>query len=705
MKQEILLRRQEKVIVQAGTSMEPLKLQLGILIDVFEKIGYQLSRQLLEVLMTLGKEELEKFYKEMIKTLNKISGNDKKYDPMYRNFPKEVMEKSEIELYINAYVHYVTDGILFPISVKQEQKALKERSTYKVIDIGSEEDFTRIFTNLMKSKTSLSATDLEDLAWFIRNYPVYTDYLPQEIPFKENVALVGKCMMEKSLLPDIEAFRKYFKTATDVLRLITALSEGDLSLANNTRYRSFKRWERRFLLALLEGCNNIEEDMVRYAQRWIRIGERLHPGEYGVQYPRISGAFNKLRNNEKIWTYYGKLTQAMEKKDDARILDLLIQRPGEFARRLDHVLRSSNNPHNVIESFEKVASEVASPVLLQVRQHFKDRKSGSNERIYFPKGNVAKARRIATPLPPLDEIYCKQVEIICTNALIDIYGKKEAMGKVYLSEDYKDYMAPFSQRSASKALNTVTRGSKFDIPVKGNTLRTFVWWKNAEYAGCVDPSVTTYDRTDIDLSLTAYDCDWNYMEHIAYTNLKSDNLHACHSGDVVDAPEGASEFIDINLEQARLKNVRYLVTSLQCYTGQKYCDLPECFMGWMNRKDPELGEVYEPKLVENKIDLASDTPICIPFIIDLQMEKLIWADMMSNAIIGEPINIEHNQGGILLACQSITSLKKPSLYELIELNIMARGERTFEKSEANIIFDKKDGIKPSQIELFMAEYL
>ena len=76
--------------------------------------------------------------------------------------------------------------------------------------------------------------------------------------------------------------QRFCRTATDVLRLITAMSDGDVSLAENTKFRSLKRRERRVLMALLESCGNIEEDMLRYKGRWIRIGERLHPADFSA---------------------------------------------------------------------------------------------------------------------------------------------------------------------------------------------------------------------------------------------------------------------------------------------------------------------------------------------------------------------------------------------------------------------------------------
>ena len=49
------------------------------------------------------------------------------------------------------------------------------------------------------------------------------------------------------------------------------------------------------------------------------------------------------------------------------------------------------------------------------------------------------------------------------------------------------------------------------------------------------------------LSAVLYDAEWRYREHISYTNLRSESYRACHSGDITSAPEGACEFIDIDI--------------------------------------------------------------------------------------------------------------------------------------------------------------
>jgi hypothetical protein len=57
-----------------------------------------------------------------------------------------------------------------------------------------------------------------------------------------------------------------------------------------------------------------------------------------------------------------------------------------------------------------------------------------------------------------------------------------------------------------------------------------------------------------------------------------------HSGDIVSAPNGASEFIDINYVEAK-EHARYVVICNYVYSGDAYKDIPECFSGVMFRKN------------------------------------------------------------------------------------------------------------------------
>lgn len=725
---EILLRRKNKVILGIGTAKVANDRCITTIMKNIEELGYTFSREVFDVLRTYSVNELTEFYLELKAALMKLKGANVVYMPMYADFPKGVMDAHFSELYINAMVHYWSDGILYP---KNHRKRVNDRlplfdeTKVKVLQLGSEADVRQIFDNICTSRTSISRTDREDIAYLFETENMK---LPDDIPHKENAAYISALYLQKKPLANVSELRKYVKTATDVLRLVTAMSDGDVSLAENTRYRSFSRRQRRMIMELLSGCPNIEEDMLRYKERWIRIGERIHPSEfdcsrYTLAYDRAINAFDKLRNNRKIETFAGKVEFDLAYGEYESALAELVKRPGELARRLDQLLRVAHK-ESVIRSFASVAEKVSTPVLLQVREHFLHRAEQADVRVFFPKGSLAKCHSERNNLPDIDEKYCQEVIRICENALVKIYGQREPMGKVYLPEDYRNYVVPFSQRSASKAMKTIVRGSRLPMDSQTNAVRAFIWWTNMDKC-----DFESYDsgRIDIDLSAAIFDENWNYIEHVSYTNLKSAKYKACHSGDIVNGGpvdgDGVSEFLDVDVDSVVRCGARYVVYQVYSFTCQTYADMPHAMFGWMERADVDSGEIYEPKTVEQKLDLTADSMVCIPVIFDCVKREFIWCDMnMSLSGIHANIggnNLESNLSGVTAVCYSMVNVKKPHLYDLIALNVMGRGVLVDNREDADIVFDTalylnndtvenerdKMVITPYDTELFMSEYL
>ena len=205
---EILLRRKNKVIVEKGNATEPNNQYIVTIMKNVEALGYTFSKELFETLQTLTKDGLQKFYLELIPMLKKMVGANVVYKPMYPNFPESVMETDYIDLFINAIVHYWSGGTLYPYEEKNERLPLFEETKIKVIDLGTVEDLHDIFNNLCQSKTSISQTDKEDLEWIFKNMQVK---FPDEIPLKENVALVGKLYLENYPLATTKDIQKFSK--------------------------------------------------------------------------------------------------------------------------------------------------------------------------------------------------------------------------------------------------------------------------------------------------------------------------------------------------------------------------------------------------------------------------------------------------------------------------------------------------------------
>lgn len=686
---KIALRRKDSLIIESQNPNYKQKPNEKALIVAalknVQSLGFTFSKELFETLTHFTYAEIQEFYKFLIPALKELRGADVEYAPMYPNFPRQVMEASSAELFINAIIHYWTFGEIMPEYSKDERLPLIDDNKMTVLSISKPSIIGSLLNDLAASKTSISQQDKEDIATIVKQFKDYRKYLPSEIFLKENVAYISKLILENAPIKNSAQIERYFKTATDVLRLITAFSDGDISLAQNTKYKSLKRYQRRIVMDLLSNCGNITEDLFRYQYEWVRAAEIFHPFEFiEKRYQNVNKAFDTLRNEKKPLFFAGKVQKLIEKYETIEAADLLRVRPGEFARKLDKLLRDSDKPLYVVHRFSEVADKVTTPVLLQARQHFINRVSQDDVRVIFPKGNLAKAVVLNKIVPRISSVVCENITSICEDALDKQYKSREKLGKVYIDEEFSNYFVPFSQRSASKAIKSIVRGSRVPIKENAKAVRGFIWWTNID---------STYNgRVDLDLSGAIYDENWNYITHISYTQLRSQRFKACHSGDITDGRDangkGVAEFIDFDIDEVNENAGRYVVFQVYSYTQQHFSNIPHARFGWMEREDVNSGEIFEPSAVEMKLDLTSDSAVSIPVIFDCKERKFIWCDM--NLQIAATRyggnNLENNLRGVTATCYGLANMQKPNLYDLVYFNALARGEIVNDRNEADIIF-------------------
>lgn len=712
----IILRRKNRVFINDDDMLKSLSAAVGeknkqivaTMNKNIEVFGYTMSEALFDKLVHMKAKNREVMYDALVNGLKEITGADRVYNPMYPNFPESVMEKDDFELYFNAIVHYWSFGTLLPYEEKKERVPLFNTAKVKVLEAGSFDDLNDIFNNFCASKTSLSKSDVDDMVFILNSAKVT---LPDEIPFKENTACICRLLVDTGVDTDGSLCRKYIKTATDVLRLVTAMSDGDVSLAENTKFRNLKRGERRIIMNLLAGCGNAAEDMSRYAGRWIRVGEKLHPGEFAKneRYTKAVQAFGVIRNDGKIKSFAGRVDAAVASGDVNTVVSLLKKRPGEFARRIDFLLRTFDKDADrkaVIMSFASVAKDVSSTVLLQVREHFINKLDGSDDmRVFFPKGNLARSYYVKNnKTKTIPEDVMKMVIAVCESTLVNIYGNREFLGKVYIDEALKNYTVPFSLRSAGKTMTAVSRGSRIAIDDSAKIIRPFIWWTN-----------TKDNIIDVDLSVAVFADNWDCLEHVSYTNLKSSRFGICHSGDITNGGpvdgEGVAEFIDLDIEKALSAGARYAAFNVYNFSDENFSKMEHAAFGFMTRNDMKSGEIFEPSTVKQRMDLASATTTCIPVIFDLRERVLIWCDMALTADHVRAgyggINVESNLPSVVVTCKAMVDVKKPNLYDLFTFNAKARGVITDNPDETDIRFGLDDNcdVKPSDIDVIVGKYL
>jgi hypothetical protein len=131
--------------------------------------------------------------------------------------------------------------------------------------------------------------------------------------------------------------------------------------------------------------------------------------------------------------------------------------------------------------------------------------------------------------------------------------------------------------------------------VDGDLLRFFVYWKQ------------TRQRTDYDLSALLLDAKYATLGWLSYTELTQ--VEGEHSGDITDAPDGASEFINLRLAAVR---GTFIVPQVNIYAGEDFEQVEESFFGFMLREAEQEGQPFEARTVRMKSDLRGPGRVALP---------------------------------------------------------------------------------------------
>ena len=637
------------------------------LINEMMTLGFIPSDGLLN-LINGNQLSISSLFTELVPALSSLVGAGVMHTPMYPNFPEQVAQMSNFQLYVNAFIHYATFGQWLPeFEVVLREASIEPNVKYKEIGVITEQKLWDKIDKVILSPDSITTFDKDAIAWTIENNKfTFNEDFVSKIVFAETRCIVLAEFLKNKDLP---SFNTTVNNMTDILRVATYMSGGDVSLAKNTKFRNFKRAERRFLTNALE-TNWDDETASRHWNKWVKLLHQLHVGDYST---KVWESAKKLRDNEHIATFNGTVESMLTARNLEGTVELLKRRPSEFARRIDHLLRLTTNTDFVQDQFFQIANKIPTKILVQLVGHFENRTT-DRKTVVLPKGQLAKAVLIDQK----GELPNKVIASMLQHLYIELQSRFAKMDKIegamYIDPRLKVCPVPAAMRSITPGLHTVPRGTKYDIG-SDDYLRFFVYWVGR----------------DIDLSATFHDEDFKVVERVSYTHLKSDAIEAYHSGDITSAPDGASEFIDINIEKAA-KVARYVAMNVFVYSGENFKDHDEAFSGWMTLKHPGKNEIYNPKTVKNCISLVNDTRYVCPVIFDLVERKAIFVDMTKNFesnFWGN--NVESNQAGIEDLLYAAVNPKKMSLYDLFKLHSQRFTTVVTDKKDADFTFDLEDG--------------
>lgn len=630
--------------------------------------GWMLDQSAFNQLKRADTADIIQFHNDTVNWLKEMTGGSREFKSLYGNFPLDVMSKSRLELFIDQIAHYWGKKTFNDESRPKEEAF--EHVNYKMLTAGDDEKFGKIFTDLCGVGQSLTVTDTNILKWFVVNWENLI--FPETIPFKENLAILA------TVIPSFKP-----KTVTDVLRIACVWSGMDAALLpvpkkpkKKTRFTEDKLAERakfKFkltdaqkvrILQMLETSNLSLSEMKQGSKynRWIRLGEQIGHIDKTI-YPMTAQAFYKLRNQKRagkpngepvIRTWYSHVESAF-KSDFTLGVEKLAERPGEFIRKLDWLIRKGKNTDVVLATLSKVAERVSNKVLFEVYTHFENRKDRVTGRSIFVKG-----ARSRTPLPDLPAINQKTIAAIQDTVITAIKSKFEflpELGNCWLDEQLKNIPLPTNMRSLSESLVPIIRGQRIPIGNTKKVIRPFVHWYD--------------ERGNEDLDLHGFLFGDKGAISFGFNGYYNNDF-GTYSGDVRNRQGSCAEYVDINVKNAVSAGYKYFAMVVHNFQTRPFSSLKECYVGCMERDNAEVNKTWKPDTVTVGMKLNSTSTMCLVGVYDLETREYIHLDLDWNTFSGYVR--AGNSTELFKAIAPYIAPPKLSVYDLLKWHIEARGK-------------------------------
>lgn len=593
-----ILLRNGYVAVPSTQSKKDTQAIATILMNL-EYYGYCLSEEAFRSVQNMSKNALAIWWSGIEAELKSITGDDRKIDDfvVYKNFPKEVIEKTEAEYWIAQILMYWGFPNHYYTQVIEPREGMEpsERNS-KTLLLASTTTLQTILNGLLEEQARWKPQQLQDILALAK-----TQYVNVEsVVFKENLVALVSHFVQMGV--EIK-----LKSATDVLRLAVGLSDGDVSLRQKTQFMSFNRKTRRFLMNMLESSTNLVEDVARRKGVWKKFLHRLHPGEFQKSYPKTAHVADNLYN-DKFITFNSKIEKGLRQRD-LGVLNELASRPGEFMRRLTHTLDVYGEA--AVDALSGVISSLSNQQVVSIRRHLEVANTRTT-RLFTPKGNWNRLQvGVARPINPT------HVETLCSRLGSSLRERVPSVAT--LDPDVELIKLPNSGGDTG----SYSRGTTFKIPDEVKFIRTASYWRsNNKMLGNIwfDNGWNFFDES---WNPTGHVC-WNYPKFMA-----GNKPAAAFSGDPTNIKndEGkATQIIDLYLDSLIKVGVRYAVWNVISFNQIPFKEADEVFAALQWGHDAEKSKLFEPSRCQLAFPLIGDYKTKYVCVIDLKARQMTYID-------------------------------------------------------------------------------
>ena len=706
---EIIAFKRKKLIVSGTELIDPRDLKdprnqvLVTLMKELKQLGYYLSS---EVMCKISIKEMEKVHDVVLPYIYKeVLHGGNKFKPLYPGFPKQVIEKTELELWNDRNRVYSGDLEGFmkdnPWRTSSEKRKIESDPT-KELTLMTPDEFMEIPQQIMRSGNSLTSDTKEELEWFLKEF--HNLPIPERIPFKETLCFVASIVPEKIELKEVNDILRYgiyslggSPELSNVPKMINKSSWSREKIVNPEwrNLKPFPRSKRKEICERLEkivetkGLGKCVADAKQFYGHWILLSERLHPGEYHLRFPETLRFFHSLKSNQlsKQYRTFGSELQEMydEGKNSVEIAKFLSHRPGELVRRLDSLLRKGyveGNTDKVLDVFFDTPG-MKNKTLLELLSYY-DRRNDTE----IPRLIKDKSTGILTKLEVLEkfpEFLIETVQDVITRKVFyniaSRIQEKDMVGKfVYLDPEIKKIPIPKAMRAQDISIPAGTRLKLTQGKDGKNIIRFFVHWVQE-------------NKRDEDLDLHAFlwksptsarNIGWN-------SGLRDEDLVAAHSGDVLNRPGNCAEYVDVDLDKAKSIGVKFIVADIMNYKGRGLDSLP-CWVGYLHMNNLQAGNInwFPSQNVELSVKMLCKASSVAAFLVDVEKSEIMILDCpMSGIPVVHSGNFDQQTSIIKFFGQ--VQMKYNS-YDILEQYYTARGATIvteLPKQEEETVVDEK----------------
>ena len=360
--------------------------EFATIVKKFQGFGYTFEKNLASIIFRLDREYAIELCEEMLENIKDFK-SDKNYTVFYKNFPDEVMNMETADIYLNQILHYwfgyLPNGE--NENIKKEDYGSEPSELVKLshLKLVVDKDIEILFENLLSSNVTLSQQYLEDVCFLSDGFSVeeLKKYC-KNIKMKETLTTFASYTLKKR-----NVLIGNFDTATDILRLITKISNDSFDKNNNSllssnnslnakhiHFKYFNRTELNAIMQKLNKISNILPDIKRYKKVWHNFFMFYAKKINLKKYKNVKRAVNMIFGEFSFETekgYFNKMRVNIQKMNDDE-LKIFTERfskySGDYARNILSLLNvaSENQYEIILNELKNCMKDVNNRVLLQL---------------------------------------------------------------------------------------------------------------------------------------------------------------------------------------------------------------------------------------------------------------------------------------------------------------------------------------------------